>query len=118
MANKSKVEGLNKVLSMFDSVPKDIEEDVIQLISKTAYQIEADAKIFAPVDTGNLRNSIKTTISEGGKHAVVGTDVEYSEFVEFGTFKQLAQPFLGPAYIKNKLKFEQEMQKIVDKGGG
>jgi HK97 gp10 family phage protein len=47
------------------------------------------------VDTGNLRNSI--THTSDGKAAYIGTNVEYGKYVELGTVKMAAQPYLRPA---------------------
>lgn len=62
--------------------------------------IEEGAKVRCPVDTGNLRRSIKVDgpmVSGSGVSATVGTNVHYAAFVELGTRKMQAQPYLGPA---------------------
>lgn len=56
---------------------------------------EGYAKDLCPVDTGNLRNSI--THTEDAHAAYIGTNVEYGKYVELGTVKMAAQPFLRPA---------------------
>lgn len=61
----------------------------------TALEVEREAKLNAPVDTGILRASI--TNEEVGEGYEVFTDVEYAQFIEYGTQYQAAQPFLGPA---------------------
>ena len=53
------------------------------VVKKTASDIEASAKIFAPVDTGNLKNSISTDVD--GLVALIGPTAEYGEYVERGT---------------------------------
>lgn len=56
---------------------------------------EGYAKRLCPVDTGRLRNSI--THVQDGDSAYIGTNVEYGPYVELGTSKRDAQPFLAPA---------------------
>ena len=57
---------------------------------------ESYAKTLCPVDTGRLRNSI--THQRYDEHTeVVGTNVEYAPFVELGTHRMAAKPFLRPA---------------------
>ena len=56
---------------------------------------EGYAKELCPVDTGRLRNSI-THVGDGGSE-YVGTNVEYGPYVELGTSRAPAQPFLRPA---------------------
>lgn len=72
------------------------------IVRKTAFDIEADAKILAPVDTGNLRNSISTDFTGDGRSAgmaaEIGPTAEYGIYQEFGTSVMPGQPFLGPAY--------------------
>ena len=64
------------------------------VIDKAAATCEAEAKQDCPVDTGNLRASIHT--EKGDLEDIVGTDVEYAPYVEFGTYKMRAQPYMQP----------------------
>ena len=57
---------------------------------------ESYAKKACPVDTGRLRNSI-THQQESENVEVIGTNVEYAPYVELGTSKMSARPFLRPA---------------------
>jgi HK97 gp10 family phage protein len=76
---------------------------------RAALEIERDTKMRCPVDTGNLRRSYVTQpqSSPADKTQVflVGTNVNYAMFVEFGTSKMQAQPHLGPALAKAKVKY-------------
>ena len=62
-----------------------------------AAMIEAEAKRLCPVDTGRLRASITHVVDEGRLIAMAGSDVLYAIFVEMGTIKMSAQPYLRPA---------------------
>lgn len=85
--------------------------------------IENSAKIYVPVDTGALRDSITTEIDDSGRtiRGVVGPHTHYAAFVEFGTgirgasspgagegpysltWKGMpAQPYMRPALDENK----------------
>ena len=66
-------------------------------IRKAALDIEAHAKVKAPVDTGALRGSISTTIANTGLAAEVGPTVHYGLYLEFGTARMAPQPYMGPA---------------------
>ena len=90
-------------------------EDVGKEITETAYKIERDAKLTVPVDTGDLRKSIETEIKGTGSStsAEVGTDVEYSEHVEFGTSRQYAQPYLIPSFNDNVEDLQRTLESIL-----
>ena len=62
--------------------------------------MEGHAQDLCPVRTGNLRNSI--THAHDEDTAIVGTNVEYAPYVELGTTRQKAKPYLVPA-VKNNL---------------
>lgn len=66
---------------------------------RRALLVEAEAKRLCPVDTDRLRSSIahEMGLDALGLYVDVGTDVEYAIFVELGTSRMSAQPFLRPA---------------------
>ena len=86
-----------------------INQVVQRAIEKGCLSIEADAKQVCPVRTGNLRASIHTEIQP--LRGEVGTNVQYAPYVEFGTSKQVAQPYLEPAFLKNKDRIINEIQR-------
>ena len=57
---------------------------------------ESYAKKLCPVDTGRLRASI-THAQYDDDTEIIGSNVEYAPYVELGTHKQRAQPYLRPA---------------------
>lgn len=64
-------------------------------IRKAAHDIEAQAKVRAPVDTGNLKNSIQASGSDVEWR--VDSPAEYSLYQEMGTRRMAAHPFMIPA---------------------
>lgn len=83
-----------------DHTPE-VEAAIVRGIEKglemCGLKAEAYAKMICPVDTGRLRNSIThdTRMSERAEY--IGTNVEYAPYVELGTSRTKAQPFLKPA---------------------
>ena len=71
-------------------------------LRRVASDIEADARALAPVDTGNLRDSISTTLAGDGRSSAmsveVGPSADYGVYVEYGTSTQPGTPFMGPAF--------------------
>ncbi|NLH62496.1 MAG: hypothetical protein GX452_13940 [Ignavibacteriales bacterium] len=82
-----------------------------KMIERTAIKIESRAKYFCPVDTGRLRASITHEISNDRLSAIIGTNVEYAPFVELGTSKMEAQPYLRPAFIEVIANIAEEYKK-------
>lgn len=64
-----------------------VKESARKGLERGAKKIQKNAKFLAPVDSGRLRNSIKTKseITQDGAKAQVFTNVEYASYVEFGT---------------------------------
>lgn len=87
-----------------------------RVVQKTATDIQASAKALAPVDTGNLKNSITTTNSVSGFRAEIGPTANYGIFLEMGTSRMPAQPFMGPAADQHAQAFEDAMQQLGTEG--
>ena len=102
-----------KILREFNKT-ETVEKDVSKLIKDTLYNIERDAKKKCPVDTGRLRGSVTTNIisTYSGE---VGTNVEYAEYVEYGTRYQSAQPYFEPAVETNEDKFNDALDEIIER---
>lgn len=80
-------------------------------VAKTVQDIETGAKSRAPVDTGNLRNSIQGSV--GGLSGQVSVGAHYGIYVEFGTYKMSAQPYFIPAVEAARGPFLKAMEAIV-----
>ncbi|MGN7409966.1 HK97-gp10 family putative phage morphogenesis protein [Sporosarcina sp. SAFN-010] len=114
-------------------------DDVKRIITETAYIIMNNAKVMAPVDDGNLRDSIEVEIVPGGMTAIVRVTANYAIYVEYGTGIYAVegngrktpwtyysdklgrfvttegmkpQPFWDPAIEKGQRHFRKEMRKI------
>lgn len=122
------INGLDGLLDTLDGAA-DVSKIENSLMRACAL-VEAEAKIKAPKDTGQLRNSIKSKVeaSSGELVGIVYTPLEYAPYVEFGTglfaesggradvpwkyqddkgnwhktSGQKPQPFLRPALDENK----------------
>ena len=77
-------------------------QNVIQTeITNACNKTENMAKNVVPVDTGRLRDSITTDLSNlKNNEGEVGTTVPYALYVELGTVKMGAQPYLFPTAYK------------------
>lgn len=80
-----------------EEVLKVAREAVIAGLVVIGIQANNYATLLCPVDTGRLRASISNDINEAELYAYIGTNVEYAKYVEEGTSRTAAQPFLKPA---------------------
>lgn len=94
------IEGLQELNQEFNDLENAHTQEIITALMRGGMIIETDAKRRCPVDTGRLRASLTTDVEREGKTTFVlkvGTNVEYASFVENGTSRMAAQPFLRPA---------------------
>lgn len=120
------------VFNHFGPIAEQLPKAASQIIRAAALKIEADAKRLAPVDTGFLKSSIYASTSQGSDYsgtggalpevtpssdqeAIVGVGAEYAQYVEYGTWKMQAQPFLTPAAEAQRQPFLDAMTKLEDK---
>lgn len=80
-------------------------------VRKTAFDIEADAKVFCPFVTGNLQNSISTDV--GVLSAEIGPTASYGYFVEVGTARMAPQPYMNPAADRREPELEKAIAQIA-----
>lgn len=96
-------------------------------LDKIGLYVQAEAKLRAPVGVyndgsgrvgGNLRGSIEYRTDSSNKKVDIFTDVEYAHYVEHGTSKMAAQPFLTPAVQENLSNIRNIAQSEFKKIGG
>lgn len=81
----------------FPEIAAAMPEKTKAVVAKTAFDVEAHAKNVVPVDTGALKNSISTEFENDGLTAIIAPHMEYAAFVEYGTRRMSAQPYMTPA---------------------
>ena len=63
---------------------------------------------------GTLRDSITYEVS--GDSVYIGTNVEYAPYVELGTWKMQAQPFLRPAATEHGSTYRGILKRNLEEG--
>lgn len=88
----------------FSSAPRRFRTEARAAMRKTAADIQGTAQNLAPVDTGNLRNSITSDYTENAQllRVEIGPTANYGAFVERGTSRARAQPYLRPAVERHE----------------
>ena len=113
--------------SNVDAVKKAVTEAMARALEICGGKAETYAKQLAPVGTpestgipgyrgGTLRNSI-THEQWDEKTEVIGSAVKYAPYVEFGTYKMKARPFMRPAAENHRQEYSQVIERELAKVG-
>lgn len=98
-----------------DEITEGIKDAILRSLVRIGLKCEQLAKDLCPWKTGRLRNSITNYVE--GNAAYVGTNVEYAPFVEEGTSRRKATPFLRPAAENNMETWVKIVRDELEKGG-
>lgn len=104
--------------SNIGQIKKEAAEAILRGLEACGLKAEGYAKKLCPVDTGNLRNSITHDTAEESGDLVeyIGTNVEYAPYVELGTLRTKAQPFIKPAVEDHADQYKRIFEHYL-KGG-
>lgn len=94
--------GLKEANRALRKLPEFARAEVQQTMDTTAFQVANGAKARAPRRTGALANAIGWKSRPRSLSAVVGINVAAAphwRFVEYGTVKMAAKPFLRPSAL-------------------
>lgn len=100
------------VVNDLPRIRKDMVARAEAILTKTAMDLEAGMKRRAPVDTGNLRNSIRA-VRINSQHWRVEVGAEYGWYVEAGTVRNAPQPFFTPTVRAVIPEFRKAWEGIV-----
>jgi HK97 gp10 family phage protein len=96
-----------------DRADRHVQEEVRKEFQMATLEVETKAKQRVAVDTGRLKTSIQSDFSKIKKFMTrVFTNVEYAKWVEFGTWKTKAKPYLNPAFQEVKAKLINNLKRI------
>lgn len=91
----------------------------IEELKEIGNMIIERATQIVPVRTGALRDSISMIVDETNKTVIVGSDLNYSTYVELGTSKMTARPYLIPSLLEAlrefQTRFPEKIRSIIEK---
>lgn len=90
-----------------------MKANIFNALDAVGVFVEGEAMERCPVDTGNLKGSINhAVVSEN--EVQIGTNVDYGVYVEMGTYKMAAQPFLRPACESNIGRINALFKEVIN----
>lgn len=96
-----------KITDNSDEFLKALPEQIEQALTAIGLTAESYAKKDCPVDTGRLRNSITNAVRVDEKSVYIGSNVSYAAFVELGTSRMKARPYLKPAATEHTAEYKR-----------
>lgn len=87
------------------------ESNAKQEITKAVYDTPESKSGY--VRTGRLRNSITYGVDTEEPAVYIGSNVEYAPYVELGTSKMTARPFLKPAVENYGEQYKELLQQAM-----
>lgn len=117
-----KIENLTALQRDFSNLTSKMQRAVLRdALRSAARPVVASAKSKVPTRTGALKRGIAQRVSvkaSGKAEAIIGFDRKqfYGRFVELGTSKMAARPFLRPALDESQQKIEQAFVEAINRG--
>ena len=118
----SEVKGLKELIKALEKLPKELDNDLEDVVFANGQEIELNAKKNAPVDTGKLQQSIKAIkigkLTVNIKANATGL-APYAVYVEYGEPVGTGpnggpKPFLFPAFFRQKKIFLEDIKALVN----
>ncbi len=97
-----------------EEITDGIKEAIQRALTRIGLKCEDYAKRLIHPVTGRLRNSITSYVE--GDSVYVGTNVEYAQFVEEGTSRAKAHPYLRPAAVDHKDEWRRILEDELKNG--
>ena len=125
--------GLSRFRKRMNAIPKAVREAVKPAVVKSAEETAAMMRALAPVDSGDLKDSITVTgpgqatppySQPGGSHHVPenaaaitagNSAVRYAHLVEYGTTHAAAQPFFWAALRLTRKRATNRIKRAISK---
>ena len=118
-----KLEGMENLLSEIEKLGKTGSRIENKALREAGDVVKEAIQKEAPIRSGKLKKSItvsRVKNKDGAKRVEVGPDkdVFYSRFVEFGTVKMKANPFMSRGYEVSKENAMEKIEKNLKEGLG
>ena len=100
----AKVKGVDETIKRMKKFANDVQKAIIDGMDESTRIVLRTAREIVPVDTGKLQSSMRRKITRKRVWftGTVGAYTKYAYYVEFGTSKMAAKPYLWPSVTRNR----------------
>lgn len=91
--------GMGLLQDGFKNLPKHLLDSFTEQTREDALNVVREAKRIVPVDTGKLKANIFVREESLNKFEIVAA-THYAGYVEYGTSRMVARPYIRPALYK------------------
>lgn len=110
------IRGSRDLRARLDQLGPDTRQAQLAAMREWGNMVRDDARDRVPVDTGYLRDHVESRAdSDNVRVGVWDTRAYYAQWVEQGSSRQEAQPFLMPAFEANKDEFDRLLARRVER---
>ncbi|HEX9060409.1 MAG TPA: HK97-gp10 family putative phage morphogenesis protein [Clostridia bacterium] len=118
------MEGFDEIIKKLEEMGKKVDRLPNKILPEAGKPILEAAKDKAPENTGKLKENLdmsKVKNKDGNKYIEIGitkadnSPIFYGKFIEFGTSKMPARPFLQPAYEEKKKETYEIIKEMLKK---
>jgi HK97 gp10 family phage protein len=105
--------GLNELqVKLKENANLDLVREAVML---NGSELQKKAMKKSPVDTGYLRRNIalSSDMADRGLSVRVKSNAEYSPYLEYGTRRMYAKPFMKPAYNEQVKQFKADLARLM-----
>jgi len=110
------IRGAERVIVNLARLGKEKLDRVVTACEVSQAQVANQARFLVPKVTHNLERSIQAgniTVGHAEIRAEVEANADYASYVEFGTSRSRAQPYLTPALYANQQQFSRNVLEAV-----
>lgn len=120
MAGGAEVNGVSQVVKNLSKFSANVIKEVVDACEAVQQEVINNAKGRVPVRTGNLQGSIQPggiLIEDENVTAIVVANADYASFVEWGTRRMTARPYMTPALLENIRTFQKAIAAASKRAG-
>ena len=96
-----------------DEQSQAFEEEIHNIVENAGDNMVSYAQGIVPVRTGNLMASIFSEVDPDDLSITLGATADYASFIEYGTVKMRAQPFIQPAADIGEEEMNSQIEEAI-----